>query len=73
MEKFDDLKDELTEKTAAVVEDHPVAVTLLGGLLGLLAALPLCALAYKYAGKTAGKAAAKELLKAGVWTGYTHP
>lgn len=63
---------QLNEKVTCVAEDHPVATTIGFGLLGLVAAMPLCVLAYKYVGKTAGKAAAKELIKAGVSLGYTH-
>ena len=73
MERFDELKQMVSEKTEAVVEDHPVAVGTGLGVLALVAALPLCWLAYRFVGKTAGKAAAKELKDAGVWLGYTHP
>ena len=70
--KFDELQEMLDEKVTCVADDHPVAVAVGGGILGLALALPLCWLGYRFAGKTAGKAAAKELAKAGVWLGYTH-
>ena len=73
MERFDELKDMLEEKSSSVAEDHPVGITILGGLLAIAVSIPLCVGAYKYVGKTAGKAAAKELVDAGVWLGYTHP
>ena len=73
MEKFDDYKEMLEEKVDDLVDEHPVGVVTVFTILGLALAVPICALAYKYVGKAAGKSAAKELMKAGVYLGYNHP
>lgn len=72
MGKFEEVKENAAETATCFAEEHPVATSVGMGLIGLVAAVPLCAMAYKYAGKCAGKSAAKELLAAGVKLGYNH-
>ena len=73
MEKFDDYKEMLEEKVEDMVDDHPVGFVAACSVIGFALALPLCVMAYKYVGKIAGRSAAKELTKAGVYLGYNHP
>ncbi len=72
VEKVEEYKDMMAEKVTCVADEHPVALYGLGWLVGLVATVPLVIAGYKYFGKCTGKAAAKELLDAGVFLGYTH-
>ena len=72
-ERFERLEELMTEDVSALCEDHPLAVTIVSGVIGLVIGIPICVASYKLMGSAAGKSAAKELVKAGVWLGPTHP
>lgn len=57
---------DIAEKASSFVEEHPTgaAAALYAGTLAVC--IPLCALMYRWLGRTAGKAAAEELLKSGI-------
>lgn len=64
--------ENMDEKVTCVVDQHPVAVTVIGGLIGLLVSMPVVVLGYRYLGRCAGRSAAKELIEAGIKLGYNH-
>lgn len=59
------IKEKIQEKLEDFAEDHPNAVVGVGYAIGLVVAVPLTILSYKYFGRCTGKAAAKELIKNG--------
>ena len=59
MEKFEDVKDEVTD----MIDDHPYVFAGVVYGIAMLAVIPICYACYKWQGKIIGKEVAKSLTK----------
>lgn len=64
--------DEINERVNNFIEQNPTGFLAACSVVGFGLAIPVCAFIYQLMGKVAGKAAAKELIDAGVMLGYNH-
>lgn len=57
----------MEEKFVEFAEEKPITATALVSVGAAVVCMPLCLLLYKWLGATAGKSAAKELVRSGVF------
>ena len=58
----------MEEKINDFAMEHPVGASAALSAAAVVVCLPICALLYKWLGSVAGKSAAKELVRSGVFT-----
>lgn len=58
-------KEDVQEKIEDLAEEHPGAIAGVGWLIGLVVAIPITIVSYRYFGKCTGRACAKELVNSG--------